>query len=530
MKLKFKSLFLMMKASNYVLITSIINSIFFNLVLFSFVVENTDVLSTSGAVIFLSVFLITFTFTFTFASLVTLISPTLLKLFLSVTAIINAAAIYYMFNYQVVLDKTMMGNIFNTEYSESSELITFNLLLFIGFIGLIPAYFYIKLKISRVDRVKVAINGVIGLTISIVILYINASSWLWIDKYASLLGGKILPWSYIINTNRYYASLNNSTDGQMCLPDGQFSHTKKMVFVLVIGETARSDNFSLYGYHRETNPKLQQTPNLLAFKNTKSCTTYTTGSLACMLSHTEKVDNFEALPTYLARQGADVIWRTNNWGEPAIDVSSYVKASDLRPSCQGDGCNLDEVLLTNLIETIESSTKQKILIVLHTKGSHGPSYYSRYTASFNQFKPVCRDEEISKCTSQELINAYDNTILYTDHFLATLIAKLKSLQSIPSAMMYMSDHGESLGEQGLYLHGTPYSFAPDYQKNIPFLFWASDSMQSHKKLNLELLQQAERHTHFNVFHTVLGAFDFQSPIYRKDLDVLSTNISLSQSE
>ncbi|MCF2949569.1 phosphoethanolamine--lipid A transferase EptA [Paraglaciecola aquimarina] len=528
MILKFKSLFSMMKASNYVLITSIINTIFFNLVLFSFVVENTDVFSASGVVILLSVFLIAFTFTF--ASIVTLISPTLLKLFLSVTTIINAVAIYYMANYQVVLDRTMMGNIFNTEYSESSELITFNLLLLIGFIGLIPAYFYIKLKISRVDRVKVAINGVIGLTISIVILYINASSWLWIDKYASLLGGKILPWSYIINTNRYYASLNNSTDGQMRLPDGQFSHTKKMVFVLVIGETARSNNFSLYGYHRETNPKLQQTPNLLAFKNTKSCTTYTTGSLACMLSHTENVTNFEALPTYLARQGADVVWRTNNWGEPAIDVSSYVKGSDLRSSCQGEGCKLDEVLLTNLIETIESSTKQKILIILHTKGSHGPSYYSRYTAGFNQFKPVCREEEISKCTSQELINAYDNTILYTDHFLATLIAKLKSLQSIPSAMMYISDHGESLGEQGLYLHGTPYSFAPDYQKNIPFLFWASDSMQSHKKLNLELLQQAERHTHFNVFHTVLGAFDFQSPIYRKDLDVLSTIISPIQSE
>lgn len=525
MILKLKSLFLMMKASNYVLITSIINTIFFNVFLFSFVVENTDVFSASGAIILLSVFLIAFTFTFTFASIVTLISPTLLNIFLSLTAIMNAVAIYYMANYQVVLDKTMMGNIFNTEYSESSELITFNLLLFIVFIGLIPTYFYIKLKISQLDRGKVAINGVIGLIVSIVILYINASSWLWIDKYASLLGGKILPWSYIINTNRYYSSLNHSTEGQMPLPDGQFKNNDKMIFVLVIGETARSDNFSLYGYHKNTNPKLQQTPNLLVFKNTKSCTTYTTGSLACMLSYTDKRINFEALPTYLARHGTDVIWRTNNWGEPAIDVNSYVKASELRPSCQGEGCKLDEVLLTNLIETIESSSKQKIFIVLHTKGSHGPSYYSRYTEDFNQFKPVCRNEEISKCTSQELINAYDNSILYTDHFLATLIAKLESLQGIPSAMIYISDHGESLGEKGVYLHGTPYSFAPDYQKNIPFLLWASDSMQSHKQINLELLQQTKSYSHFNVFHTVLGVFDFESPIYKKELDVLNPNNS-----
>lgn len=523
MKIKMPVLIPPMKASSFVLITSILTSILFNWVLFSFVLKNTNIYSFSGFEILSSVFIIAFLFTFIFASLISLISPVILKIILSITAALNAIALYFMTTYQVVLDRTMMGNIFNTKYTESSELITYRLTLFLICFGFIPTYFFIKTNVIKNDRKKVITNAIIGFLISLTLLYINASSWLWIDKYASLLGGKILPWSYIVNTGRHHASLNKTTENQIPLPDGKFSDNEKMVFVLVIGETARSDNFSLYGYQQNTNPKLQQTANLLVLKNTKSCTTYTTGSIACMLSPDAKSKNTEALPTYLTRHGADVIWRTNNWGEPPIDVSSYVTAGDLRPNCIGDGCNLDEVLLTNLTKAIKESKKQKIFVILHTKGSHGPSYYTRYTQAFNQFVPTCRDEEISKCYQSELINAYDNTILYTDHFLATLIQKLDNLSNIPSAMMYISDHGESLGEHGLYLHGTPYSFAPNYQKNIPFLLWMSDSLQNQKQISLSSIKQTNSHSHFNVFHTILGAFNFHSPIYQRELDILKTN-------
>ena len=295
-----------------------------------------------------------------------------------------------------------------------------------------------------------------------------------------------------------------------------------MHFVLVIGETARLDNFSLYGYPKNTNPQLQQLSNLLVLKNTKSCTTYTTGSLACILSHSESISNTESLPTYLARNGAEVIWRSNNWGEPAIKVSSYIDASVLRPSCVGDGCNLDEVLLTNLLSVINSSSQQKIFIVLHTKGSHGPSYYKRYTKTFEQFLPVCKFEEISKCSQKELINAYDNTILYTDHFLTSVVKTLEQLNETSTAMMYISDHGESLGENGLYLHGTPYAFAPDYQKDIPFIMWMSDTFIANKNVDINSIKQSSKHTQFNVFHTVLGAIELESPIYNKNLDILNT--------
>lgn len=509
-----------LKASSFTFWVSIVMTFAYNLVLLEYVSQNTNVWSTSGLGILLSTVVIVFIFSYTIFSLLALISPTVLKIFLVIITIINASAIYFMSKYQVVLDKTMIGNIFNTRYSESIELLTVSLVFPMIMLGLIPACFVTSIKIKQVNRVKILTNASIALIAAFAFLYTNSTSWLWIDKHASVLGGKILPWSYIINSGRYYSSINRTTDGQKALPEGHFLDNNKTVFVLVIGETARAANFSLYGYSKLTNPKLTEQSNLLVLNNTKSCTTYTTGSLACILAPNDQYLDYEALPTYLTRHGVDVQWRTNNWGEPPIKVSSYVEASELRADCVGESCKLDEVLMINLINAIDSSDKQKILVVLHTKGSHGPSYYSRYTKNFNQFTPVCSDEEISKCSPEELINAYDNTLLYTDHFLKTLITELQTLANTSSAMMYISDHGESLGEHGLYLHGTPYSFASDYQKDIPFLFWASDAFLESKNLKIEDLTQAESHNQFNVFHTVLGALSLESSIYDSALDVL----------
>jgi len=508
------------KASNYVLFSSLLSTILFNLVLWVYVINNIELSTFSGVAILSSVFAIVFVFTFTFCSFLALFSLQILKGFFAITTVVNAIAIYYMMAYRVVLDRSMMGNIFNTRYSESIELLSINLLFTAIVVGFLPAWILIRPEVKKLDRIIIARNALLAFIGSVTFLYVNAASWLWIDKHASVLGGNILPWSYIINSARHYASIKKSTEGQITLPNGKLINNEKTIFVLVIGETARADNFSLYGYANLTNPKLAQQQNLLVLQHTKSCTTYTTGSLACMLAPTEEHTNYEALPTYLKRHGIEVEWRSNNWGEPAIDVSRYIEANELRSDCTGDGCHLDEVLLTNLSQAIESSNKQKLLLVLHTKGSHGPSYYKRYTKRFEQFTPVCRDEEINMCSSESLINAYDNTVLYTDHVLVNIIEKLKSIKDTSTAMMYISDHGESLGEHGLYLHGTPYTFAPDYQKNIPFLIWASDQFLKQKKLDLSELKQASMHSQFNVFHTVLGVFGLDSPIYNAELDVL----------
>jgi lipid A ethanolaminephosphotransferase len=164
------------------------------------------------------------------------------------------------------------------------------------------------------------------------------------------------------------------------------------------------------------------------------------------------------------------------------------------------------------------SKKQKILVVLHTKGSHGPSYNTQYPPKFEKYTPVCKSVELSKCSNEELINAYDNTIFYTDYFINKTINILKNLKNIPSMLIYASDHGESLGEYGLYLHGTPYSIAPDYQTKIPFMIWLSAEFKNQK--NISSMVQKKSHSHENIFHTIIGAYEMQTKIYKPNLDIL----------
>jgi glucan phosphoethanolaminetransferase (alkaline phosphatase superfamily) len=260
----------------------------------------------------------------------------------------------------------------------------------------------------------------------------------------------------------------------------KFANDEKTIVFLVIGESAREQNFSLYGYSRATNPLMTEL-GAVALANSRACASYTTASLLCMLSHIDMhwqlSASYEPLPSYLQRQGIDVIWRTNNWGEPSLKVQSYDRAGDLRRECEGGVCAYDEVLLQGLEQRIRSSTNKRIFVVLHLHGSHGPSYYRNYPLQFEIYKPACKSVNLHECTDAELVSAYDNTILYTDYFLHQAIELLKTFPEHASMLMYISDHGESLGEHGIYLHGSPYSIAPDVQKNVPFLIWMSDTFK-----------------------------------------------------
>lgn len=506
-------------ASQFVLLLSLMNTALFNGALYSFLASNLNLYTISGILIAASVVVVVFIINLIFISILAIVVPITIKPLFLLTSFINAVALYYLVSYQIILDRTMMGNIFNTRASESFELLTPALLIYIFIFSIIPSIVILKVKIKAFNRLKIIFNLFLVFVISIFFLYLNSSSWLWIDKHAKLLGGKILPWSYLINSARYYSDVSRSNKNQILLSDGSFSDNNKVAVVLIIGETARSHNFSLYGYPRNTNPKLQS-EDILVFDKTTSCTTYTTGSVACMLSHDIDKSDYEPLPSYLTRLGADVIWRTNNWGEPPINVSKYQKISELKKGCYGQECDFDEILLSKIDSEIESSNKQKIFIVMHTKGSHGPSYYSRYPSEFEIFTPVCRSEDISKCTQQELINAYDNTILYADHLLHKAIQILKKLE-IPVMLIYASDHGESLGEKGLYLHGTPFMFAPKYQKEIPFIVWRSEELIRLQGINNKSIDQAGIFSHANIFHTIMGAFNIKTDVYNKKLNVLT---------
>jgi lipid A ethanolaminephosphotransferase len=205
-----------------------------------------------------------------------------------------------------------------------------------------------------------------------------------------------------------------------------------------------------------------------------------------------------------------------------MKVSSFQKAGDIRNECQ-DNCppeGYDELLLYKLDERLRHAQGgKKLLVVLHQSGSHGPQYFKKYPPEIEKFKPVCRTVDQQKCSHEELVSAYDNTILYTDFLLDKVIAMLKSLDNTASVMMYMSDHGESLGENGLYLHGIPYSIAPAVQKNIPFLVWMSDEFARRRNLPNPLPVERQAYSQDDVFHSVMGAFGMTSEVYKKDKDI-----------
>ncbi len=338
----------------------------------------------------------------------------------------------------------------------------------------------------------------------------------------------IMPSSYVINTGRYLAPRLMASDLPAPLPPATFSSDEKTVVILVIGEAARAKNFQLYGYDRPTNPLLSKA-NVVALKNARACATYTTAAVRCILSNVDSSLPFsklyEPLPSYLQRNGVDVIWRTRNWGEPPLKVQTYQRAGDLSADCAGARCAYDEILLSGLEQRIEASSSQRVFVVLHQSGSHGPAYYEKYPAEFEYFKPVCKSVELGKCSHDELVNAYDNTILYEDYFLFRAIGVLEQLQNTAALLIFVSDHGESLGEYGMYLHGVPYSIAPDVQKDIPFIVWMSDEFIRRKGVQIGRLESQGMHSQRDIFHTVMGAFSMRSNAYMDEYDIFSAMFS-----
>ena len=510
--------------ATFILGFAAVNALLSHLTLYSYAVKELVPLSLFGVLTLLTLFVIIMLMTGAVLFLFALVSQHLLKPLLMFIVFGNAVALYFVQAYQVVLDKTMMGNVFNTNFAEASSYLHWSFLSHLLLFGVLPVWLISRITLRHTPRLRIAGALLLSLLLCFGWLYANANNWLWIDKHASKLGGMIMPWSYVINSARYQTEKAKPSRVLALLPAAHFARQGKTVVVLVIGESARAANFSLYGYARPTNPQLAEA-GAIALRNARSCSTYTTASLQCMLSHTDTSSklfhNEEALPSYLQRHGIDTIWLSKNWGEPPLKVQTYLRSAELRDSCQGVGCNFDEVLLSGLAQRIASSASDKIFVVLHQFGSHGPNYFKHYPPDMEKFTPVCRSVQLQDCTPESLVNAYDNTILYTDHFLAKTIQILRAVPDAATMMMYASDHGESLGEFGLYLHGTPYTLAPDVQKDIPYIVWMSEVFKQHKTLSAGAALEQARHAHQTIFHSIMGAFDMRSEIYNPQLDIFA---------
>lgn len=504
-----------------------LNALLYQLPLYRYAVSELTPLGLPAILTLFTLFLIVVLVSLLLLGLLTLLTHHLLKPVAMLIVMANALALYFMQTYQVILDKAMMGNVFNTNYAEAGSYFHVALLLHLLLFGLLPMLLIARIKLRANARWQLASTLLFAVLIGGAGLYANASSWLWIDKHARQLGGMMMPWSYVINATRYQTEKMLQTREIRLLPDAHFVGqggipTEKTVVVLVIGESARAANFSLYGYARETNPALRQA-GAIPLLNAHACATYTTASVQCMLAHVDSSSSLlyrdESLPSYLQRNGVEVMWLSNNWGEPPLKVQTYLRADELRSTCKEEGCANDEVLLTGLAERIEKSSSNKIFVVMHQSGSHGPDYFHHYPARAEKFLPVCHSVQLQECTPASLINAYDNTILYTDTVLAKTIAMLRAMPSSSTLMMYISDHGESLGENGLYLHGTPYALAPQVQTDIPYIVWLSARLQQHKVLAAKAPLAHAANAQQTIFHSVMGAFDMRSPIYDEQLDI-----------
>ncbi len=431
------------------------------------------------------------------------------KILLSLTFIGNAIAFYFITTYEVLITDKMMGNVFNTRYSEASAFFSYTALLYILLLGVVPSIYILTRKINYGTLRQFATSSGVALLFTLLGAGINMQNFTWIDRHAPKLGSLLMPWSYVVNTVRYNNHIRKINQKEIKLPDAQITTSEKEVCILIIGESARRDHFSLYGYDRETNPllKTDSVKTLIA----KSAATYTTAGLKAILSHKESNKLYEILPNYLYRTGVDVVWRTNNWGEPPVHIEKYYKIQYLKKQYPESDERYDKILLEGLENDIATNDKAKQLIVLHTNTSHGPTYFKKYPTEFEVFKPVCTTVEMSKSNRQELINAYDNTILYTDYLIHTVIEKLRTMKNIRSCMLYVSDHGESLGENNLYMHGVPMIMAPAEQVEIPFIVWSSDPT-----LEIKALQEVGQ---YHVFHSILHFLDIETPIFDAEKNI-----------
>ncbi|TDR17427.1 phosphoethanolamine transferase [Marinicella litoralis] len=454
---------------------------------------------------------------------------------------LSAISFYYISQYSIVIDKEMIRNIMETNASEAKDLIGLNLFLYLTILGLLPMVFILKTKMAPIGFLRQLLSKLKVITASLVVmgvvLYISYPS------YASLARGNRHLSHLIVPTNFIFASLSyiNEQFKSIQLPfddiskDAIQSHSAtspKKVTIMIIGETARADRFSINGYSKETNPKLKSR-HIANFKHTSSCGTSTAISLPCIFSHLERKTynhktgkNSANLLDFFKQVGIDVQWRDNNTGCKGIcDRTEYVDLSQETDQalCSSGEC-YDEILLKGLSHQILANTNDQV-IILHQKGSHGPAYHLRYPPEFEKFKPTCQSVQLQKCSAAELNNSYDNTILYTDHFINETMNILDALPAeISASLIYISDHGESLGENNLYLHGTPYLIAPEAQTHVPFFYWTPDASNHLVELRTKCLINKQDHpvSHDHIFHSMIGYMDIETPHYDERLDLFSS--------
>ncbi|MBC3767557.1 phosphoethanolamine transferase [Neptunicella marina] len=455
----------------------------------------------------------------------------------SLLFIVSAGSLYFMHSYGIVISKEMITNVAETDVSEVSEIVNSSMMFYILVLGVLPVWLLHKISISwqpgwkqlKANTIRIACS-IAAITVILISHYSAYASMFRQHREIKYLATPLNVISASLGYVNKHAYAMEMSDYQDITSDAEITRTNHIprLLVMVVGETARADHFGLNGYAKNTTPYLSQkmqNKELISFTQATSCGTATAVSVPCMFSYLteeqyqpKEAKSHSNVLDVLQTAGYQVLWVDNNSGcksmcdrAPTIEVEYDATKAD----CQSGKYCYDTILNRILADKIES-VAQDTVIVLHMVGSHGPEYFKRSPENLKNFKPECLESRLDHCTSDSINNAYDNSILVTDKVLNDVIELLKKQPQLSSSMLYVSDHGESLGENGIYLHGLPTWLAPETQRHVPWLMWQSD-----EQLDWQCMQSRANDaiSHDNLFHTLLGMAGVSSHLYQSDLDL-----------
>lgn len=458
--------------------------------------------------------------------------PKSTKLLSCLFLIISASVFYFVKTYNAFIDDEMLRNALQTNWQETSDLLSVAWFLYVLILGIFPCLMLCFLKIKH----RLSWGKNIGLALGCIliagtIIFANFQTVAPFVRNNKHLKYQLIPVNYVGAVSSFVKKYYRHHHAfEKIAEDAHFEkywhNNKKNLIVFVVGETARADKFSFNGYQRPTNEPLQEfMPDIINFSHATSCGTSTAVSLPCMFSKETRqgfksgsMEYTENLLDVFQRSGYHAVWIENN--SDCKNLCTRIKTMNPCKDRKKQEC-LDNVMLPAIDKALPD-TPQNSIIVLHQIGSHGPKYYKRYPAEMAPYLPACNTEKLNECTLDELTNVYDNTIHYTSHILAEIIRKIKTFESDYNVIfLYVSDHGESLGENNLYLHSAPYAFAPKEQKEVPFFMWAENKTLQAMNLDKQCLQTASEApvSHDNIFHTLLGIGGISTQEYEQSLDL-----------
>jgi len=515
-----------MTQTKLIIITALFFTLFSNFSFFNNVLEVYPFEGMNIIYIF-SITLLLFTF---MVFLFTLLSSRYTtKPILIVMLIISSLTSYFMNCYHVVIDSDMIRNTLQTNLNESVDLFNIKIVIYLIFLGVIPSFFLYKTELKLSSFKKELFIKLKTLLLSLFIIIIILFSF---SKFYTSFFREHKPLRYYTNPTYWiysigdYISKTLKSDKIVLKPIGvdakiDNKDKKRKLVIMVVGEATRADHFSLNGYSRETNPLLKK-EHIINLPHVSACGTSTAHSVPCMFSIFERnnysykrgINTENVLDVMQHTNQIEILWRDNN--SDSKGVALRVAFENYKTTKNNTICDVecrDEGMLIGLDKYIDERKNKDIIIVLHQMGNHGPAYNKRYTKVFEKFTPVCQTNQLEECSKESINNAYDNALLHTDYFLSEVIHLLKNYdQTHKTSMIYMSDHGESLGEHGLYLHGLPYFMAPDTQTHVGALVWFGE--HNNKNIN-----PTKIYSHDNLFHTLLGLFDIKTEVYKQEMDM-----------